>query len=329
MQYRIGDRDPVTGLYQVIWPDGGKTLNGLKNFNAVHQTGDVVLATQRSDGMIILDSAKAIDPASVATLASLQQPISYLKGQVFNDEREEKVEDPIVIKCIPSNSNQLGYQTRQIFPALYCSNTFRVDIPIYPFFGGQLTELAPSLTRPDLIRLDTVPDIHSRIQSNAIHPSYVRMDDGFIGSDFIDGILYRQIDLKLMQKICNEYLCRYLLIANLNYPNNWTGAGNSYGTISVQRGKYLQRNNYGYVPFDLAEYNQPYMLVGGLRYGWVDNRWLCQTLDTQSREYEAMFFCIQIDMLNPYDVTFLEPIWTPPPISDNTLVLQRPQIINP
>jgi hypothetical protein len=59
MIFRIGERDPATGLFFVILPDGSQKLNGMKIFNAAHQTGDVVLATQRSDGVMILDSAKA------------------------------------------------------------------------------------------------------------------------------------------------------------------------------------------------------------------------------------------------------------------------------
>jgi hypothetical protein len=98
MQFRIGTRDPVTGLYSVIYPDGSSTLNGIKIFNAAHETGDVVLATRRSDGMMILDSAKAVDidlgavltQGSIGSANSVQSPIGnykgYLGGQLFNDE---------------------------------------------------------------------------------------------------------------------------------------------------------------------------------------------------------------------------------------------------
>jgi hypothetical protein len=95
MEFRIGERDPVTGLYGVIWPDGGVTLNGLKVFNSEHRVGDVVQATERSDGMIILDGLKA--ETSSLTSATLSERGSfsdrskrrgYLDGQVFNDEDE-------------------------------------------------------------------------------------------------------------------------------------------------------------------------------------------------------------------------------------------------
>jgi hypothetical protein len=95
VEFRIGDRDPVTGLYNVIYPDGSTTRNGLKIFNAAHQTGDLVLATQRSDGMMILDAAKAIDISSgeidreIGVKEFGSKPVGYLAGQVFNNEEEE------------------------------------------------------------------------------------------------------------------------------------------------------------------------------------------------------------------------------------------------
>lgn len=92
MEFRIGERDPVTGLYGVIWPDGGVTLNGLKVFNSEHRVGDVVQATERSDGMIILDGLKAAAVTSAAvTSASLSDRRGYLNGQVFNNEDEDLI----------------------------------------------------------------------------------------------------------------------------------------------------------------------------------------------------------------------------------------------
>jgi hypothetical protein len=97
VEFRIGDRDPVTGLYYVIYPDGSQILNGVKIFNAAHQVGDVVRATQRSDGMMVLDGAKAIEssaqlPTLNSQLPTLNSQLSipgYLKGQVFNNDEEE------------------------------------------------------------------------------------------------------------------------------------------------------------------------------------------------------------------------------------------------
>jgi hypothetical protein len=109
MQYRIGDRDPVTGLYTVIWPDGSKTLNGLKVFNAAHQSGDPVLAMQRSDGLMILDSVKAVE--SVLEIGKLrgfgEQPIGYLAGQVWNNE-DEIVLPVISVEFAPGSPTSLA-----------------------------------------------------------------------------------------------------------------------------------------------------------------------------------------------------------------------------
>jgi hypothetical protein len=92
MQYRIGDRDPATGLYDVIHPDGSATRNGIKIFNSAHEFGDVVLATERSDGMMILDGVKATLTEVVTTSFGLggfgEKPVGYLAGQVFNNEEE-------------------------------------------------------------------------------------------------------------------------------------------------------------------------------------------------------------------------------------------------
>lgn len=93
MQFRIGDRDPVTGLYDVIHPDGSFTPNGIKIFNSVHEFGDVVLATERSDGMMILDGVKAtVSSAPLTDRFGLggfgEKPVGYLNGQVFNNEEE-------------------------------------------------------------------------------------------------------------------------------------------------------------------------------------------------------------------------------------------------
>jgi hypothetical protein len=92
VEFRIGDRDPVSGLYDVIYPDGSVTRNGLKIFNSVHQFGDVVLATQRSDGMLILDGVKTemLTPKAdfYDTFTSSEGGVGYLNGQVFNEEDE-------------------------------------------------------------------------------------------------------------------------------------------------------------------------------------------------------------------------------------------------
>jgi hypothetical protein len=66
-------------------------LNGIKVFNSEHQSGDVVEATRRSDGMWILDGQKAADvPVVDAGIRKFgEQPIGYLNGQVFNAEEDD------------------------------------------------------------------------------------------------------------------------------------------------------------------------------------------------------------------------------------------------
>jgi hypothetical protein len=108
MQLRIGERDPRTGLYAVIWPDGSTTLNGQKVFNSAHEVGDLVLATRRSDGMMILDAAKASDGSDGSNSIDREigvkefgsKPIGYLNGQVFNNEDEIVVPRYLMIQCI-------------------------------------------------------------------------------------------------------------------------------------------------------------------------------------------------------------------------------------
>lgn len=110
MIFRIGDRDPVTGLYDVIHPDGSFTRNGIKIFNSAHEFGDVVMATERSDGMLILDGVKATLTEVVNTSFGLggfgEKPVGYLAGQVFNNE-EEVILPTVSIKFAPGSSTEL------------------------------------------------------------------------------------------------------------------------------------------------------------------------------------------------------------------------------
>jgi hypothetical protein len=96
VEFRIGERDGQTGLYQVIWPDGSLTLNGMKIFNSEHRVGDVVQATRRSDGMMILDGPKGGRSVSVAELTGGRGRAGYLNGQVFNDEVNEEASIELV-----------------------------------------------------------------------------------------------------------------------------------------------------------------------------------------------------------------------------------------
>lgn len=55
--YRIGDRDPVTGKYTMIFPDGSKAVGAEKLYSAESQPGDRVLAQKRTDGVWLLSEA--------------------------------------------------------------------------------------------------------------------------------------------------------------------------------------------------------------------------------------------------------------------------------
>jgi hypothetical protein len=56
-QYRIGDRDPDQGTYQLIYPDDSVDPRGLKLYAAESAPGDPVLAQQRADGFWALSEA--------------------------------------------------------------------------------------------------------------------------------------------------------------------------------------------------------------------------------------------------------------------------------
>jgi hypothetical protein len=111
MQFRIGDRDPVTGLYDVIYPDGSHTRNGIKIFNSAHEFGDVVSPTERSDGMMILDGVKATLTEVVTNRFGLngfgEKPVGYLAGQVFNDG-EEVILPTVSIEFAPGSPEELA-----------------------------------------------------------------------------------------------------------------------------------------------------------------------------------------------------------------------------
>jgi hypothetical protein len=133
MQFRIGERDPRTGLYAVIWPDGSTTLNGQKVFNSAHEVGDLVLATRRSDGMMILDAAKAFDGSNgeidreIGVKEFGNKPVGYLNGQVFNNENEIVVPRYLMIQCISYYDPFYDYgdESRglQSCPMLFSGNT--------------------------------------------------------------------------------------------------------------------------------------------------------------------------------------------------------------
>jgi hypothetical protein len=153
VEFRIGERDPVTGLYYVIWPDGTKMLNGIKTFNAEHQIGEVVEATRRSDGMWILDSSKAIDrPVQQLELEKFgEQPIGYLNGQVFNVE--EEVGSLVSITLLPDPPPNQILSSNQILLRFSRTRPF-ADVPItYKFLYGRPDDPGVFLTSQNEIYL--------------------------------------------------------------------------------------------------------------------------------------------------------------------------------
>ena len=142
MQFRIGARDPVTGLYQVIHPDGTQLLNGIKIFNAVHKEGDLVSVTQRSDGMAILNNINAKEDPQIVETRSKEfgvKPIGYLQGQVFNNEDEEIT--PIVsIEFEPLSQSEIVAGQNQFFNIRISVNKAqRKDLKVIVAVSGTAT----------------------------------------------------------------------------------------------------------------------------------------------------------------------------------------------
>lgn len=101
---RIGDRDPVTGRYEVLEPDGGVDPNGIKVFNSQEQYGDRVLPFRRLDGAIGLDSEKG---SKVRTPTAFPKCPGYLASQVFNCEEPKPVKKDGKIWILFLYNNQL------------------------------------------------------------------------------------------------------------------------------------------------------------------------------------------------------------------------------
>ena len=138
MLMRIGERDEESGLYYVLYPDGSQTLNGIKNFNSRYQKGDVVLATKRNDGMIILDNINA-----VKTIINPRLPVNeskakgYLTGQIFNREQPVK-ENWLLINATARLAEGSTVKTTAlgIFPDSYRPSDY-VETPFArPLFGA-------------------------------------------------------------------------------------------------------------------------------------------------------------------------------------------------
>jgi hypothetical protein len=297
MQFRIGSRDPITGLYNVIYPDGSSTPNGIKIYNAAHRIGDPVNATRRSDGMIILDNPVAADPSSLSVSAAGNQA-GYLNGQVFNGEDEAAILDVFIAKFRP-----LDLGTGKTF-ALYCSNVSRSsEISI----GVGTPNLVRVVTPPDLIQLDTIPAVYAEIYTNSRHPVF-QARDSIAGANSIQ---YVQIDTATARKICAAQSCRYLIIsaqaALSRSLDNIESSSLVEATFSIQVDRYLPAQ----LPYVAAEYDFPQVLGARQPIGWTDWQWFNSfDFDLPSGATARYYFnaaFIQIDT-QTREITILNPI---------------------
>jgi hypothetical protein len=119
--FRIGDRDPATGMYWVIGPDGAIAGLGRKLFDEKVQAGDKVTAKPRSDGTWLLlgrdggataltnrrrdRAVEAIERESAPKRAKPE----YRKLDVFNrSEKEGGDWDLMRVSCTAQNWVYLG-----------------------------------------------------------------------------------------------------------------------------------------------------------------------------------------------------------------------------
>ena len=124
---KIGDRDPVTGRYQVLEPNGGVDVGGVKVFNSQEQYGDRVLPFRRLDGTIALDSEKG---SKVKPPTAFPKCPGYLASQVFNCEEppKKKKKGPIHVLYFSNGAYWVGGHQEEpepvIFPNGTSGNTF-------------------------------------------------------------------------------------------------------------------------------------------------------------------------------------------------------------
>lgn len=200
-----------------------------------------------------------------------------------------------------------------------------------PFgYQGQLNVFPPR----GRIQLDQIPAVYASLTS--IENPCILF--GNFGPDISSGtyypINYNQINLDFAAEIANNYNCRYLLWTDAIWIDGFTDPTAIFAQISIeQRAEYIQPPGdpaypfYFTLPFDLSEYGQRYSQLAEQTYGSIDYQYIQQVRDqAQSRPYELLAYCIQIDTQNPNDITFLTPVI---PNQGESIVSQRPQIVNP
>jgi hypothetical protein len=336
MVLRIGDRDPATGLYYVIWPDGSSTLNGVKIFNAAHQAGDVVRVTRRSDGLLMLDGAKAVEVATADKSISVKElgkpPEGYLNGQIWNTEEKSKPQ-VIIIKFAPVYRDPILFA----FGEFYATNQFRTEISIPVGANTNWRLLQPA----DFKALETTSYIDGLTGTGSTNPTpsnpgyrtYIPRSSGLdANNNFLYQLIYRQIDFKFAREVGAREGRRYLICTGGIWDTAFGGLDTEKrGTVSVglsDRPLLVNLNAGGYVlPFDLAEYDRPYDLSVKKQIGYVDYQWLFQYQSpVVSTTFLSLFaYWIQIDTQNPANTTFLRPVYGG---AAGTLYNSRNQMIN-
>lgn len=126
---------------------------------------------------------------------------------------------------------------------------------------------------------------------------------------------------------------KYLLLFNGVSPSGFVNSPLSFGNISIQRHPQLQNEPDGLVLYDPTESNQPYMVGNDSNQGYIDSRWLARVVEPSNGStpsYESFAWCIQVELNNPTNTTFL-PITFSPTTGHptKTLSAQRSQIIFP
>lgn len=112
--FRIGDRDPATGMYWVVAPDGSIAGLGQKLFDEEIQAGDKVTARQRTDGTWLLlgrDGGAATLSSRQKTARAIDQEAKpqrakpeYRRLEVFNQDEDPGGDwDLIRVSCTAQN----------------------------------------------------------------------------------------------------------------------------------------------------------------------------------------------------------------------------------
>lgn len=130
--FRIGDRDPATGMYWVIGADGSIAGLGRKLFDEEVQTGDKVTAGRRSDGTWLLlgrdgGSAtltnrrrdRAVEPIEQEARPKKAKP-EYRRLEIFNREEPEDGDwDFLRLSCTVHNYVRLRETAASNFQSTY------------------------------------------------------------------------------------------------------------------------------------------------------------------------------------------------------------------